>query len=72
VKSNGSFANKYCADVRRLSDLLSDVMTPIEVQEWFEAAHDLLGGKSPAQLVARGQLAEVENLIEALRDGAFL
>jgi hypothetical protein len=72
VKPNGSHGSNYTADLRRISDLLSDCYTPIETEEWLRSKHKLLGDQTPAELIAQGKTAQVEQLIEDIRDGAFL
>jgi hypothetical protein len=71
-KANGSFASTYFAELRRMTDLLSDLYTPLQAHEWLLAKHKLLDDMSPAQLIARGRSHEVEHLIEQIREGVFL
>jgi hypothetical protein len=72
-KSNGAGGvTVYAANMQRMASLLSDLYTPIETDQWLQAKHDLLGGQTPAQLIADGRAAEVEDLISAIKDGVFL
>jgi hypothetical protein len=72
-KSNGqSEVSSYNANLRRMEWLLSDLYTPMQAHEWLLAKHKLLDDMSPAQLIARGRAHEVEQLIEQIREGAFL
>jgi uncharacterized protein (DUF2384 family) len=72
MKANGGSVSQYFADMRRMSNLLSDFYTPLETQEWLLAKQPMLGDQSPAQMIAQGRTAEVEQLIDNLRSGAFL
>jgi hypothetical protein len=74
TKPNGAGGvSKYFAEMRRMSNLLLDIYTPMETQEWLLANNKLLpDGMSPAQLIACGRTHEVEQLINEIRDGAFL
>jgi uncharacterized protein (DUF2384 family) len=72
MKPNGSHGSSYVAALRRMNDLLSDLYTPIEAEEWLRSKHKMLGDQTPAELIAQGKTAQVEQLIEDIRDGAFL
>lgn len=72
MKPNGADPNHYFVNMQRMVDLLGDVYTPIQAAEWLLAKHDLLGGQSPAEMIARGKTTEVEQLIDQIKDGAFL
>jgi hypothetical protein len=71
-KPNGSQVSNYFAEMRRMSELLTDFYTPIEAQQWLVSKQRLLGDETPAHLIAHGRVAEVERLIEQMRDGVFL
>ena len=72
TKPNGSHGSSYFADYSRVRELLNELYTPIEAQEWMTEKQELLNGQSPAQLIADGKTAQVEDLIWAIREGAFL
>lgn len=73
MKPNGNNGDTlYAVNMRRMADLLSDLYTPMEAQEWLAAKHPLLQNQVPAKLIADGRVDEVEELIEQLASGAFL
>ena len=43
-----------------------------EIDEWLDRPQPLLGGQSPASLIAKGRGDEVRRLIDQLDEGAYL
>ncbi|MFY9580133.1 MAG: hypothetical protein WAQ33_12495 [Gaiellaceae bacterium] len=57
--------------LEQLVDELAAFYPPHRIHDWLFAAHRLLGGEAPAELIAAGRGDEVLKLVARLRDGAF-
>ena len=70
-KANGATITNYDAELKRVAELLRNIYTPMEVHDWLLSKNKLLDDNTPAQLIAKGRVAEVEALIDQLNSGAF-
>lgn len=58
--------------VQDVRDALADLLTPGAGDEWLHCRIPALGGDRPAALIAAGEGQRVLDLIDAMKDGAFL
>jgi uncharacterized protein (DUF2384 family) len=61
-----------CIDATQVYELLSDLFTLEEFDDWLDEPHKLLGGRSPQALISTGQLDEVIRLATQIREGVYL
>lgn len=54
-----------------LISLLSDFYDQDEARLWISSPQELLGGRSPIELIREGRAAEVRQLINQLRDAIY-
>ena len=59
------------AELRYVVDRLSDFYSSDETRIWLHAAHPMLNGERPIDLINAGRTEEVLNVIENLDSGAF-
>ena len=55
-----------------LVEQLADLYSPEEARLWLFSRHSLLEGRMPAELIAEGQTERVLEIIDQLRDGAYI
>jgi len=46
--------------------------SPAEVEQWMSSPQTRLGGKSAQELIAAGQIDQVDRLLRQLEDGVFI
>jgi hypothetical protein len=56
----------------RVIELLEDLYEPGDAVTWFRSPQKLLDGQQPMGLVAMGEIRRVRQVIDQLREGAFL
>lgn len=56
----------------RVIELLEDIYEPDEALRWFRSPQKLLEGKQPHELVARGDVRRVREVIDEILDGVYL
>jgi uncharacterized protein (DUF2384 family) len=65
-------AEKTLLELEYIVDQLSDLYEPNEARQWIFAPQKLLNGESPAELIRRGRIGEVMNLVHQIRDAVYL
>jgi uncharacterized protein (DUF2384 family) len=58
-------------DVHFVVDELAELYEPDEARVWLHAPNRLLGNKRPFDLISRGEIDPVLQVIAMLKDGAF-
>lgn len=64
-------AEKTLLELEYIIDQLSDLYEPQEARQWFFTRQKLLEGKSPAELISRGHIDDVMQLVSQLRDATY-
>ena len=57
------------AEVARLYEALSDVVEPRTIGQWFVTPNDALGGLKPMEVVERGEIDRLWDMIYRLQTG---
>lgn len=65
-------AERTLLDLEYIVDQLSDFYDPQEARLWLFSRQKLLDGQKPAELIQKGRIDEVRNMIAQLRDGVFI
>jgi uncharacterized protein (DUF2384 family) len=63
---------KLLLELEYIVDQLSDFYEPNEARQWIFAPQKLLSGKSPAELIRSGQIDEVMQIVNQLRDSVYM
>lgn len=80
VETQVADLGEYVADLQRQVEVLArlcvrrelaEVYKPEGVEIWLKASNPSLGGKSPNDLLARGEFVTVLGEIERLQEGVF-
>lgn len=64
-------AQKLLLELEYIVDQLSDFYEPQDARLWMFSRQKLLGGEIPAELIQKGQGAQVIAVIDRLREGVF-
>lgn len=60
-----------CIDATDIIQALGGFYTPEEIDDWLDAPHKLLGGRTPTALIMSGHADEVMRIVQQLRDGTY-
>lgn len=63
---------KLLLELEYIVDQLSDFYQPDEARLWLFSRQKRLGGATPGELIQQGKTADVIDVINQLRDGAYL
>ena len=63
---------KQLLELEFVIDLLSDFYEPNEARLWIFSRQRLLNGETPAELIQKGRVDEVLQVVHQLRDGVYL
>lgn len=58
-------------DLAFVADELAELYKPDESRVWLHSSNRLLGNQRPADLIRKGEIAPVLQVIAMLKDGAF-
>ena len=64
-------AQRQLLNLEYIVDQLSDFYEPQEARLWLFSRQRLLAGRTPAELIQRGNADEVIALVDQIRDGVF-
>lgn len=56
-------------EVKRLCDTLSEVVDPSALNEWFHAPNQGFGGSKPIEVIERGEIDRLWEMVYRLRSG---
>lgn len=63
---------KQLLELEFVIDQLSDFYEPNEARLWIFSRQRLLNGETPAELIQKGRVDEVLQVVHQLRDGVYL
>jgi transcriptional regulator with XRE-family HTH domain len=64
-----SDTRRRLTEVDRLRQALCELMTPADLAKWFDAPNPGFDGSTPLQLVERGEIDRLWQMIHAVRTG---
>lgn len=56
-------------EVQRLCDTLSEVVEPSSLSEWFQTPNSAFGGSKPLEVIERGEIDRLWEMVYRLRSG---
>ena len=56
-------------EVKRLCDVLSEVLEPSALGDWFNSASEAFGGLKPIEVIERGEIDRLWEMVFRLRSG---
>jgi transcriptional regulator with XRE-family HTH domain len=59
-------------ELEYLAEQLSEFFEPEDVKLWLMAPHPDLGGKAPMELLRNNRFSDIRDVIERLRDSAYV
>lgn len=62
----------FLMELAYIVECLSDFYTPAEAREFFLSPQRLLDGEKPAELLQRGEIKRVMNLVKQIRDSVYM
>lgn len=71
-RSTGPHPDPLAGEIDRIRQRLADWYTPDEVEMWLTSPQPLLDGAVAADLIAAGEVAKVDHLIDQLESGVYL
>ena len=64
-----SDTRRRLTEVDRLRQALCELMTPADLAQWFDSSNPGFEGSTPLQLVERGEIDRLWQMIHAVRTG---
>ena len=59
-------------ELEYLAEQLAEFFKPEDVRHWLMAPHPELGGKAPMELLRDNRFSDIRDVIERLRDSAYV
>lgn len=60
---------KHLNEIRRLQDALAEVMAPDCIAEWLDTPNDAFGKFKPVEVIERGEIDQIWQMLFMLRSG---